>query len=346
MISKSSPFKVACAVVGIVLLIFYRDPVSAGVRDGIALCLQTVLPALFPMSVLSGFLCSHLTGRNLSALRPFEKLCRLPRGAGSIFLVGIIGGYPIGAQNIGAAFQGGKITRKDGERMLGFCNIAGPGFILGISSTLFSDSKIPWVLWGIQILSVIITGSALPERASQPAVTEQAPLTLQKALSRSISAMANVCGWVVLFRVSLALGSFLLPDIFRGLTGILLAGALELTNGCTALQGVSDETVRFILLTVFLSLGGLCVALQVSGASGPLGFGSYPLGKLLQTTFALELAVLALPWCFDAPFGGLQILALALLTGELLLGGLFSKKNVAFPGVILYNRENSLGKEP
>ena len=69
---------------------------SQGVRDGLTLCGQVVIPSLFPFLALSSFLVqSGLAQRAGHLLEPITKLLfRLPGAAGSAILMSLIGGYP------------------------------------------------------------------------------------------------------------------------------------------------------------------------------------------------------------------------------------------------------------
>ena len=52
-----------------------------GARQGIELCLRTVIPSLFPFFVLSILLTSSLLGSSLIVLRPLGRLFGMPEGA-------------------------------------------------------------------------------------------------------------------------------------------------------------------------------------------------------------------------------------------------------------------------
>lgn len=102
--------------------------------------------------------------------------------------------------------------------------------------------------------------------------------------------MANVCGWVVIFRVILAFCErwflWLLPQPLQ----IGFVGLLELSNGCYSLRLLMSEPLRFVMCVCFLSFGGLCVAMQTTSVTKELGTGLYFPGKLLQGCFSLALA--------------------------------------------------------
>ena len=82
------------------VLIALPQTAAEGVRSGLTLCGQVILPSLFPF-----FVCSNLfvlLGFSARVSARFgglaARLLRLPPNAGSAFVIGMTGGYPAGAQ--------------------------------------------------------------------------------------------------------------------------------------------------------------------------------------------------------------------------------------------------------
>ncbi len=288
------------AAIGTGILILDSRTAVTGATEGIRMCLQTIIPSLFPFFVLSALLTTGLAGRSIPILRPLEQLLGIPRGSSPLFLIGILGGYPVGAQNICQAYENGSLQIQDARRMLGFCNNAGPSFIFGMCSGLFTSSMIPWVLWCIQILSAVITGCILPGRSNQPVVLPKKQITLPQALNQSLRTMAQVCGWVVLFRVTIAFLERWIYFFMTPLVQIMLTGILELSNGCISLKQLPVQGMRYLLCTLFLSLGGVCVGLQTVSVTQSIGTGRYFPGKLLHTALCLLFSIFLQPVLFYA----------------------------------------------
>ncbi len=268
-----------------------------GASEGMELCLRTVIPTMLPFFVLSLLLTGSLAGSNIPLLRPIGKLCSIPRGGEVLFLVGILGGYPTGAQGVAHAYESGQIDRNAARRLLGFCSNAGPAFLFGIVASRFSRIRYAWILWGIHILGALITGAVLPGRQAGSAAIRPAPvLTLQQALRKSVSILAEVCGWIVLCRVIVSFCERWFLWLFPKWAQLLFTGMIELANGCWALGTIPDEGVRFIMASAQLSLGGVCVLLQTKSVVKSLGLGLYFPGKLIQTAVCVTLS--ALYWLF------------------------------------------------
>ena len=273
------------------MLILDTKTAFNGAKDAIELCLRTVIPSLFPFFVFSTLLTSGLTGMNLKILKPLGGLLRIPKGSEPIFLVGALGGYPTGAQAVADGFLSGQITKQDARRMLGFCSNAGPSFLFGIAGLCFTSPERSWVLWGIHLLSALLTGILLPGGSKNVTILRgKNSVTIPEALKRSLRITAQVCGWIIIFRVLLAFLQRWFLWYFPPIHQILTHGFLELTIGCLSLVLLDSEGLRFILCAGFLAFGGLCITMQTLSVAAPIGMGMYLPGKFLQMLISLLLA--------------------------------------------------------
>ncbi len=226
-------------------------------------------------------------------LRPLGRLCGIKAGAESLLLVGMLGGYPTGAQCVAQAYRSGTLRQQDAQRMLAFCNLAGPSFLFGIVAAKFSSGYAPWALWSIHIVSAILVSVMMPEKAGGSALLQPGkPMAISEAVQQSLRIMAGVCGWIVLFRIIIAFLNrwvlWLLPiPVQVGITGLL-----ELSNGCCDLDRITNAGLRFIISAGMLSFGGVCVTMQTASVTRGLSLKPYLAGKLLQMLCSILLAAL------------------------------------------------------
>ena len=273
------------------VMILDSKTAAASARDGVELCIRTVIPSLFPFFVLSGVINSCLFGQNFGLLQPLARITKIPKGSESLLLLSFLAGYPIGAQLIAQSYRAGNLSIKTAKRMLGFCNNAGPAFLFGILSPLFTNMGILWLLWGIHIFSAIVTGWLLPDEEHEMChIPPKTPITISQSLYNAIKAMASVCGWIVLFRVVLGFCNRWFLWIFPAEVQVLFTGLLELANGCILLQNIPQAGMRFLLAGIVLSFGGLCVGMQTMSVTEDLGTGWYFPGKVLQTALTILFA--------------------------------------------------------
>ena len=254
--------KGSLAAVAIAILILDSKTALAGAQKGIALCIQTVIPSLFPFFVLSILLTGAIIGHGSRLFGPLCRLFSVPYGTEGLLAVGFFGGYPVGAQCVSQAFESGILSQEDARRMVVICNNCGPAFLFGMTATLFDDRWIPWLLWAVQIVSSCITARILSGKCSPVGRATGTRVTLIQALDRALKVMASVCGWVILFRVVLTFFEGWILWVLPLEVQVAVSGLLELSNGCFELFRLENVGLRFILCAGMLNFGGICVSLQ------------------------------------------------------------------------------------
>ena len=278
-------------------LVFFPAEASDAARQGLQLCLQTVLPSLFPFFVLSSlFIASGAADAFGRALEPVMRPLFYLSGAGaSALALGLVGGYPVGARTVAELYRGGSLSKAEAEKLLGFCNNAGPGFILGIcGGAVFGSVRAGLSLYFVHVAAAVLTGVMLRRcavmecAAERPRRARTQPKSLAAsfpaAVRDSFAAVWSVCGFVVIFAVVLRFVTLLLPG------RVLLVGFIELTNGVTSLPA---DRGGFVLCAAFLAWGGLSVHAQTLSVLEDTGLSArwYFLGKLVQTALSVPLAL-------------------------------------------------------
>lgn len=256
----------------LLLLIIYPGTVQNGVRQGIELCLWTLIPTLFPFMVLTALLSPEMQCLPGSVFSRLERMLRIPHGCFSIFILGLLGGYPIGAKCICQAVKENSLSTDDSRRMLCFCSNAGPSFIFGLGMSLLGSFLLCMQIWLCQILSAYLLGVCIPgAQSSSSVLAKTKPITLSQALKTATTSIVIVCGWVVFFRVLLhCVDTWFLcytPEVVQ----IIVYALLELANGCLSLQYTEPECIKFVLFSMFLAFGGLCVYMQIKNLAENAG---------------------------------------------------------------------------
>ncbi len=282
---------IAAAVCMAVLIFDTKTAIYAG-SEGMKLCISTLIPSLFPFFIVSAMLTSELMGHPIPILSGLGRLLRIPVGAESVVIVGLLGGYPVGAQAVKSAYDSGCLQRKDAKRMLAFCSNAGPAFLFGVGARLFPELKYCWLLWGIHILSSFLVAVITPGGSREAIrLSPGAPVSVTRALRKAIETMALVCGWVVVFRVILGFGERWFLWLLPSRAQLLAGGLLELAGGCCSLLRLGSLGERFMLCSLFLGFGGFCVLLQTKSVTEGLDFSLYLPGKLTQSAISLLLCI-------------------------------------------------------
>lgn len=130
------------------LLLARSAEAAQAVRDGLALCAGSVIPALFPFLAVSGLLTALDAGAS-PALGPLARLLGCSRAGARAFLLGLTGSYPVGARTVAQLYRRGGISRREACRLLLFSNNCGPAFILGVAGLgCFGSLRAGVLLWG------------------------------------------------------------------------------------------------------------------------------------------------------------------------------------------------------
>ena len=286
--------------------------VSKGIAAGLETCAGVLIPALFPFMALSGLLSATSAARVLSMpLKPVTtKIFKLPEEFGSVILLSLIGGYPVGAKNVSQLVQGGKISTKTAERMMCFCMNPGPSFLItAVGVKMLNDKTAGLILFLTQTAATIIIGIAVSYRkkAEQSRIETghgtkemRGAEAFVEAVTNASSAMLAMCAFAVIFSGILPLAessgavSFLKSVLpFKtSAVNAAVSGFFEVTSGCMSATG--SESVPFGLLSAIVSFGGLSVLFQMMSCFHGTGVSLKPL--IISRVFhALLAAVMAAP---------------------------------------------------
>ena len=97
------------------LLILYADTAKNAAISAIELCMGVVIPSLFPFFVITTYLNNTLVGLSIPGAKMLGKLLSIPYGCESLLIVGLIGGYPVGAQLVADACKENILSKNTGK---------------------------------------------------------------------------------------------------------------------------------------------------------------------------------------------------------------------------------------
>jgi sporulation integral membrane protein YlbJ len=267
--------------------LIWNAPLREGVRSGLSLCFSSLITALFPFSVLTNVLmnCGGGITDGPRAEKRMKRLFRLPGETEPAVLLGLLGGFPLGAMIASDLCEKGRLTQEEAERTAALSNNAGPAFVIGaVGAGVFGSVRIGAALFLIQASSAMLCGILLRRDFNGKKVIKHsaAPKTLlfsaafSDALGKSAFSMLRICAIVVFFSALSSLLRAVLP--LNRLPAVVYAciyGALELTGGCFALTGIREE-LAFRAAAAMLGWGGFCVHMQAMDAFSRAGISPLP----------------------------------------------------------------------
>lgn len=288
-----------------VFLAFLLCPTACaeGVREGLALSATQALPALFPFFIASGLLVRSGVVDELARLlsRPLWRIYGLPPAGAGALLLGLVGGYPVGAATVSELLARDRLSNSDASRLVAFCNCASPAFVINLCGVmLFGSVKIGVILYLIHALSALLTGLFVTRRPGHrfappentPHIRREAfPTAFCGAVQSAAQTALIVTAFIAAFSVLLEL---LAPIIHTLPDAPVFSGLLELTNGLDHLNELTLPAAVLLPLTSFmLGFGGLSVHCQVHALLAPYGvpMRRFTLGKVLHGLIAAGLTI-------------------------------------------------------
>jgi len=274
---------VGASICAMAALIFASEQVISSCRGALTLCCELIIPSLFPFFLLSILMNRLRIPTYLGKIiAPFSKLIyRVSGSGGTALMMGLCGGYPLGAAYIADMRKSGLVSRDEAERLLAFCNNSGPAFIIGaIGTGIFHSSAVGLYLYGIHIIAALITGLFFRHGLDESGTTLQtpSPLPFAQAFTETVKdaviSVLNVCGYVVCFTVLVGLldadGFFsLIIGHLSHMSGAelhwvraFLTGILEMGSGTGQMQGLNLLPINLALAAFLVGWGGISVHFQ------------------------------------------------------------------------------------
>lgn len=260
-----SVIKIAAVIFVCTVLIIKADSAAQGVKSAMNLCAFTVVPSLLPFMAVSLY---ALESGALSDLgKPMEKISRLlfnlPGEGAVIFLMSMVGGFPVGAKLTAKGVEKGIFTQNQGRRMMCFCICAGPAFVINaVGSGMLGSAKSGVILLISLFLSSLFCAivsrffdKSEPETKNDSVFGSQNS-AIVSSVSDSIESIIGICGWILVFG---AAGAIISDSPLPEKASVWICMVLEVTKGCkTAAERFPACVTAFVL-----GWSGLAVHAQI-----------------------------------------------------------------------------------
>ena len=249
------------------LLIFPKEA-SDGIKAGFGLLGSDLLPSLFPFMVISAYVCENkLIHKLASFLDKLTKKTFKTNGYGIIaFILGIMGGYPVGAKVIRDYYVTGKLNQNEAERLFYWCINPSPVFsVTAVGLLMMGNIKTGGIIYLSCILSSITIGFFC-RFLSDDTTTKKIDFTVPKkvdnscvkAVSSGTEAMLSICGWVLIFSAfSYVVSALPLNESIK----LFVKSISEVTTGCNT---AIENRLPVAVVTAIVGFGGFAVIFQIN----------------------------------------------------------------------------------
>lgn len=285
MFKKRSIIKNALAFYGTLACVFLfvaqRQVCMSGASRGVFLCINTVIPAVFPFTVICKLLVRTGAVEHLGVLA-----------------TGMICGFPTGAHMCADLYTSGALDRCTAEKLCAVTNGMTPTFVIGFVGAYYMKSaeKGVWVYIICAFSAYFYFKVSGGVSFSQKHSGRRYPLSsaFEAVIHESIASIFSVCGVVVFFSVLCEFFTLTVPPCAFPYVCLLTEMTTGIFNSAN-LANVLSERVFFSLMCAFVSFSGICAHLQVISVCRKSGLGvrRFITGKLTQgvTSFFISYII-------------------------------------------------------
>ncbi len=247
------------------ILIAMPVHISNGIKKGLFLCGNIIIPTLFPFSVFSLLMYNSGALKILPGKKTFyNKVFGVNKNTFMVFIMSCIGGYPIGAKLLDEAVKKRKISRNNAQLMLCCCINAGPAFVITAVGELILNSKqIGYMLFFSHIIASLIIFLFLhrrftpEENIEKPNREESLPEVFVDSVYSSTKAIITICSYVLLFS---GITEMVTNSKFNNIAKQFLIGILEVTNAVSIIDNI-------YIISAVIGFSGLSIIFQIKSIS-------------------------------------------------------------------------------
>ena len=156
---KSNKFLSLLLIIMCIILMFNPMIYAKSCLDGISVWAFKVLPLLFPFFIFTRLIVNLSTPKENIMDKLFSKVYHTPTGSFSTFFLATLSGYPMGAKLIYTMHENKQINSADAKKMLSFCSVSGPMFMLGtVGIAILNSFRAGMIILISNILASLING--------------------------------------------------------------------------------------------------------------------------------------------------------------------------------------------
>ncbi len=279
---KSNKFIISLLL--FVCIIFILNPISYAKSslDAISVWAFKLLPNLFPFFILTRLIVNMSSPKQNFLDKFFYKMYHT-RNSASIYFLSLLSGYPMGAKLICNMYELNRIDNIEAKKMLSFCSVSGPMFMVGsVGVSILGSYRAGIIILIANILASFVNGFIYRGKKTTikpidyKSNAKKGDL-LYDSVFDSMQAILMVGGFIVI--------SFLLIDmlvnlnILTGLANMIcsifgckqnysvvlscLKGLIEMTRGTIDLSATSvNMQIKTIIASGLIAFGGVSVFMQ------------------------------------------------------------------------------------
>jgi len=237
-----------------------------------------ILPVLFPFFILTRLIVNLSENKDGFMDKVFNKTFCTPNGSFRTYFLSVLSGYPMGAKLICDMYENKLINIKDAEKMLSFCSISGPMFMLGTVGVMMLKSyKAGLIILISNIIASLLNGLIYRGKHENKSkenlnIYTTNELSLSNCVYDSLISILMVGAYVVL--------SFLIIEVFKSLhffdaISYSICSVFKCLNRQNVLKSVMFGFIEITCGILNLSSTSVSLFTKIIISSGLVGFGGF-----------------------------------------------------------------------
>lgn len=259
---------------------------------------KNIFPSLFPFFILADLLINYgfveILGKLLK--KPIKTIFHLRSVCAFAIIMSLISGFPSSAKYITKLYKEKIITIDEANHLITFTHFSNPLFIMGTIFSLLKNQKICFFIllshYGANLFLGIFFRKENIRIQETVFIHEKKSFAsvFKTSIDNTINTLAYILGTLTIFLVltTIVFNYIHIPLIYKN----ILRGILEITQGIKyiSLTPIQD-TIKGLIITSFLSFGGLCIHMQVLGIIKEIHikYSRYFFSRILHTIIAIGL---------------------------------------------------------
>ncbi len=276
-------------------LIFYPDLVHKEIIDALKVFYKTLFPSIFPFFLFGNLLISYNFFNTVSIIfKNFtRRIFHISGNSFFIIIMSMVSGFPSGAKYIRDLYDKNLISIDQANYLIVFTHFANPLFVITVTSVIFNDLKISYmILISMYLSNFIIAFITRPKKVDEvdykKAIENTSfSIALSNALKDSFNVLIMILGNTCFFYlISRLVTFFLSPPIF---IEIIINGFFDLTKGISSLGIINTSILLKGMLTLsFISFGGINIHMQVLNMiqDTKIKYNNFLLGRIAQASIS------------------------------------------------------------
>lgn len=287
---KTVIFGMASAAM-LITVVYMSDTAIDYMKKGLRLCATTIVPSLFPFTVIADLAVSSGIGEKLSKYlsKPIKMIFGINDSGVCAYLIGLLFGAPIGARTAALMFDRGLMSRTELERILTFCNNPSSAFLINaVGISLLHDRAVGISLYICTVLSSAVIGVVskflfgqdieLQIHIDSSRIDRDFGVkSFTNAVGSSAQTMLTVCAYVVFFSSVIGCIGSIISRLGAGeyITSAVF-GFFELSSGVSTAANISNRQSAIIACAAISGWSGLSVHMQIMSICSDRGLSFKP----------------------------------------------------------------------